>query len=540
MKSKKKFTILIFLLLLISLIIIDFNFILFTLDREIKNQVEDENLYGILRNSLIEDWNVTWDEGNDEYGRSIVVDKNTGDIYVTGYNDTSDQDIILIKYNSNGQQQWNITWDNGLTEYGYDIALDSLGYIYIAGVNGTVYPNLDVLLLKFNSSGGLEWKRTYDSGLNDGAWALEIDSQDMIYVVGQTFTTTDAIILLKYNSTGHLQWSSVFDKPGSQIGRDIVLDSSNNIYITGLNRPSVQNDLLLLKFNSSGDYLWNRTWGGSDPDEGWSITLDSKNNIYAAGYTQSYGAVQNDFLVVKYDSEGNWKWNRTWGTIASDEAHGIAVDSADYIYVGGYGLFLNGSLLKYDSSGNLIWYKHWERSPTYWHFVNKLVIDSSDKLYIVGNYRIGSFYDIFLATFSIESPSGFILSSDVGAIDTDGNFTLSWTPSIRANNYSIYQHSSLITLVNYSLTILEEETDSLSLPLTGYSNGTYYFIGVAFNNFGNATSNYIKVNVEIPPGESEPEDGDSKPPIPGYNLIFLLVIIASASLILIYQRRKLE
>ncbi|MFX1470663.1 MAG: hypothetical protein ACFFB8_18655, partial [Promethearchaeota archaeon] len=122
MKSKKKFTILIFLLLLISLIIIDFNFILFTLDREIKNQVEDENLYGILRNSLIEDWNVTWDEGNDEYGRSIVVDKNTGDIYVTGYNDTSDQDIILIKYNSNGQQQWNITGDNGLTEYGYDIA----------------------------------------------------------------------------------------------------------------------------------------------------------------------------------------------------------------------------------------------------------------------------------------------------------------------------------------------------------------------------------------------------------------------------------
>ena len=104
--------------------------------------------------------------------------------------------IVVIKIFSinNGEEQWNITWDNGLDEYGYDVALDSLGNIYVAGGNGTLYPNFDFLLAKFNSSGGLVWKRTYDGGSYDGAWALTIDPQDMIYVVNKMEQNNQRVI----------------------------------------------------------------------------------------------------------------------------------------------------------------------------------------------------------------------------------------------------------------------------------------------------------------------------------------------------------
>ncbi len=529
MKIKNNTLIIILFLVSLTLItIFSNNFFKLTID----NRANEGINFIKLKNSLIEDWNVTWDQGDNEYGQGVAVDETNGDIYVVGYNGTADKDIILIKYNSNGEQQWNASWDNGVNEYGYDVALDTLGNIYVGGSNGTSYPNFDVVLLKFNSNGDLEWRRSYDSGLYDGAWALTIDSQNMIYVVGQTYLTSDAVLLLKYNISGHLQWSSIFDEPGYQTGRDIILDSSNNIYVSGVDQPpGLQNDLLVIKYDNLGNHLWNRTWGGSDPDEGWSVTLDSEENVYAAGYTQSYSAQQKDYIVVKYDFNGNRLWNRTWGTIATDEARGIAVDSADNIYIVGFTLSLNITLVKYDSIGNQIWYKSWERSPSYQHFCYDLIIDSSDKIYIVGDYWISPFYDLFLLKLSIESPGGFELSPPSGTIDDDGDFILSWTDSPRASNYSIYESSKYITEINNSITSKANEINAFSLPINDYSNGIYYFRAVAFNQFGNSSSNCIYLTVDIPEPSMQ---------IPGYNILIISLIISIISVILVRRRLKLN
>ncbi len=101
------------------------------------------------------------------------------------------------------------------------------------------------------------------------------------------------------------------------------------------------------------------------------------------------------------------------------------------------------------------------------------------------------------------SPGSLQLSSTAGTPDNDGNFTLTWTSASRANNYSIYRYSSNITSINGSLTLLIGETDLLLLPINGYSNGTYYFIALAFNDYGNRTSNCIEVEIEIPIDEPE-------------------------------------
>ncbi len=135
---------------------------------------------------------------------------------------------------------------------------------------------------------------------------------------------------------------------------------------------------------------------------------------------------------------------------------------------------------------------------------------------------------------AIPPSEDFVLSTNAGDPDTDGNFTLTWTSSSRANNYTVYQYSSYISEINGSLTILIDETEDLTLSLTEYTNGTYYFIVVAHNDYGDALSNCINVTVAIPPPEPEP----TIPEIPGYELIYVIMLISTISTIIIVKNRK--
>ncbi|MFX1345068.1 MAG: ABC transporter substrate-binding protein, partial [Promethearchaeota archaeon] len=95
-------------------------------------------------------------------------------------------------------------------------------------------------------------------------------------------------------------------------------------------------------------------------------------------------------------------------------------------------------------------------------------------------------------------PGPFVLNSDAGTPDTNGDFNLAWTLSDGAINYTVYQYDNYITAINGSLTLLANEITDLTLPLNGYSNGIYYFIVVAHNEYGDTLSNCISVVVSLP------------------------------------------
>ena len=133
-------------------------------------------------------------------------------------------------------------------------------------------------------------------------------------------------------------------------------------------------------------------------------------------------------------------------------------------------------------------------------------------------------------------PGTFELSSNAGTPDNNGAFDLSWTSAAGAVSYSVYNYSNYITEINESLTILADGITNLSLVLSSYSNGTYYFIAVAHNTIGNTLSNCIEVVVQIPPPEPEPTP--TLPDIPGYNIFVFLPIILSVVMVIIRKQRK--
>ncbi|TKJ27482.1 MAG: hypothetical protein CEE42_02160 [Promethearchaeota archaeon Loki_b31] len=87
--------------------------------------------------------------------------------------------------------------------------------------------------------------------------------------------------------------------------------------------------------------------------------------------------------------------------------------------------------------------------------------------------------DDFALRFIIDpQPGPFNLSSNAGTPDNNGAFDLFWTSAAIAIDYSVYEYSSYITETNGSLTLLIDGTTDHTLPLSSYSNGTYYFIVV--------------------------------------------------------------
>ncbi len=130
-------------------------------------------------------------------------------------------------------------------------------------------------------------------------------------------------------------------------------------------------------------------------------------------------------------------------------------------------------------------------------------------------------------------PGNFELSSNAGTPDNNGAFDLSWTSAVGAVSYSVYEYSSYITEINGSLTLLVAGNTNLTVSLSGYSNGTYFFITVAYNAIGNTLSNCLETSVQIPP-----EPDPTPDIISGYNIFIFVPIILGVVMVIIRKQHK--
>jgi PKD repeat protein len=106
------------------------------------------------------------------------------------------------------------------------------------------------------------------------------------------------------------------------------------LYATGLKSVNTTNsDLEVLKVDFDGNVIWRSTWGGPEKEKGYSIWGDG-NYLYVSGYTRSYDAQIEDFLIQKWDLNGNLLLNETWGGSALDILWSIWGDG-NFIYTSG-------------------------------------------------------------------------------------------------------------------------------------------------------------------------------------------------------------
>lgn len=68
-----------------------------------------------------------------------------------------------------------------------------------------------------------------------------------------------------------------------------------------------------MKLTLEGGVLWERTWGGDGYEQAIAVTTAEDGGYYVFGETDSYGAGDRDFFLVKITEDGTQEWYRTYG-----------------------------------------------------------------------------------------------------------------------------------------------------------------------------------------------------------------------------------
>lgn len=356
--------------------------------------------------SMVQAWDVHYASGlNPSFDvPSGIVTDNKGNVYVTGWSDSSFSfvDIVTNKYNSIGTLLWSRrycgpAYDNDVP---WALAKDNSGNIYVAGMSfggATLY---DYVTIKYNTNGVEQWVARYDGPDHDWdiANAIAIDTEGNVYVGGGSFSSSTYYdyTTVKYNSNGVQQWVARYN--GSLDFDDgineLSLDSHGNVYVTGLsNSLEGGADIVTIKYNPQGVEQWVSIYNGplSLRDEAYAIAVDptgSGTNVCVTGY--SYDSSSTDYVTIKYDASGDERWVARYNGPGNtfDVATAIGADNSGNIYVGGRSynenIYYNFCTIKYDSAGVEKWINRYVGDGYVQSNIFDLALDNLGNIYVTG------------------------------------------------------------------------------------------------------------------------------------------------------------
>ena len=269
-------------------------------------------------------------------------------------------DVFVAKFNSAGETQWARKGGSSSSsyEYGYGIALDASQNVYIAGsfVSSATFATTtltsagdeDIVVAKYNANGDFQWAYGSGGAQKDFARDIAINASNDIFV-GGTFNSSfnyggttiapsnvgvsDAFIA-KYNTNGVIGWVKRGGGNYHDFGNAVAVDGSGNAYLAGgfadnatfgglsASASSSYLDAFVVKFNNAGIAQWVSKVGTGNDDEVKGIFADASGNCYVTGYykstpffgetpAKSFGG--KDYFVAKFDNTGAFQWVKNGG-----------------------------------------------------------------------------------------------------------------------------------------------------------------------------------------------------------------------------------
>lgn len=96
--------------------------------------------------------------------------------------------------------------------------------------------------------------------------------------------------------------------------------------------------------DENGDEMFNRAYGGEDVEFCRSIIQTTNGGYALVGYTESFGAGEEDIWLVVTDEDGEPLWERTYGGESEDWCYGvIQLDNGGFLLAGSTESFTEGT-----------------------------------------------------------------------------------------------------------------------------------------------------------------------------------------------------
>jgi hypothetical protein len=311
-------------------------------------------------------WTKTFGDSGLDVGNSVIQTAD-GDYLITGsydnYYSKGLYDVYLIKLDSSGSTLWTRTYGYYGHESGTSIIQNSDGMYTIAGIASSPGTRgIDIFLMKVDSIGDTLWTNIYNSSGTEFIRSFNETTDGGYIIVGQKDDGSGEydVYLVKTDSKGNLKWKKTYGGTSNDIGNSVIQVSDGGYLISAYTESygADSGNIWLIKTDSLGDTLWTEMHGGTGPDIAMVIISIPDNGYCLAGASGSYGSGLSDFYLEKTDSLCNTIWHRTYGGTEEELCWSAAPTSDGGFVMAGYtNSFGAGEsdfyLIKTDSLGNV-------------------------------------------------------------------------------------------------------------------------------------------------------------------------------------------
>jgi hypothetical protein len=261
-----------------------------------------------------------------EWGNSLIQTSDGG--YAIAGTTTSFgaglSDAYLVKLDANGNLQWTKTIGGKDFEDGYSLIQTSDGGYAIAGYTKSFGAGEDdVYVVKLDANGNLQWTKTIGGKKRDRGSSL-IQTSDGGYAIAgytESFGAGETgVYVVKLDAKGNLQWTKTIGGENIYSGSSLIQTSDGGYAIAGTTQSfgAGEADVYVVKLDANGNLQWTKAIGGPYNDGSQSLIQTSDGGYAIAGTTQSFGAGDWDFYVVKLDAKGNLQWTKNIGGPSDD------------------------------------------------------------------------------------------------------------------------------------------------------------------------------------------------------------------------------
>ncbi len=309
-----------------------------------------------------------------DVARALAI-QSDGKLVVAGYAYIgSTIDFAMARYNTDGSLDSTfgtggiVTTPIGAShDYGYALAIQADGKIVVAGF--ATFGTADIAVVRYDTDGSLDTsfggtgKVTTPIGTGDDyGTAIGIQSDGKIVVAGSAYmgtTNNNDFAVVRYNTDGSLDTS--FGSGGkvttpigtsSDSGNAVAIQADGKIVVAGsvYMGTSTRNDFAVVRYDTDGslDTSFGSggkmiTQAGSRDDWGYAVAIQSDSKIVVAGCARTLGSFNQDFTLVRYDTDGSLDSSFGSGGIVrtpigtgDDYGYALAIQPSGKLVVAGY------------------------------------------------------------------------------------------------------------------------------------------------------------------------------------------------------------
>jgi hypothetical protein len=304
----------------------------------------------------------------------------------------SENDAVNATSDFKGEIVWNKSFGGSQTEMANSIVQTPDGGFLVLGYTDSndfdvvkTHALKDVWLNKLDANGNLVWTKTIGGSDDDFGYSI-IASSDGNYVIAGYSGSSDGDVpanlgfhdfyVTKINGNGQIIWKKSYGFNSHDHAHKIIQTKDGGYFVVGFadysgieggggtgnngsghsmgKNTSTQKhgvgEYLGIKIDSIGNFKWYRYFGGTNNDRVNDVIETNLGELMLVGFSEStnFDVTDNkgtyDYWVVKLHHDGDVMWKKSYGGSDIDQAFGIAASGNNNFVITGRSNSLDGDV----------------------------------------------------------------------------------------------------------------------------------------------------------------------------------------------------